>query len=371
MKKLILVLISIVLLSVCTAEARTIEAEGEAAVVEGNVSAAREEAKRQLYRNALERAIGARVEGITEMKDFQVVRDRVFSGSRGLVKNLEILKEWRTKDGVLHLKGRCEVEETALDGVLGPAVIDALGNPRVVVLVDEMIGDDRPFLSAAEGEVESAFQRAGYLMLDKGQLDAIASKRVEAARIAGDEAELAELARDFDADVLIFGKGQSSSFTAQKISGQTIYGVRTLLKLKAVIAQTGQSLAVEVPEVRSKGFSERDGAVKGLKEAAENASSSLVNEVAYALTGGGNGVPGRSVRVSVDGMDFGSIRELEAALRESPGVVGVYRRSFRSGRLELDVTVDGTAEDVAVILDGRGLEVVDLTAATVGARRSK
>lgn len=348
----------------------TVEARGEAAIVDGNVAAARESAKRQLYRNALEKAIGARIEGITEMKDFQVVRDKVFSSSKGLVKDLKITKEW-TEDGVLCLMGRCVVEEKALDGVLGPAVIDALGNPRVVVLVDEVIGGKRPFLVASEGQVEAAFQRAGYLMLDKGQLDAIASKKAEAARISGDDSALAELARDFDADVILYGKGQSSSFTRQKISGQTIHGVRTLFKLKAVISQTGQSLGVEVPDVRTKGMSEEDGAIKGLKEAADKASFSLVNEVAYALTGGSSGVPGRTIRVTVDGMDFGFLRDLEATLKDSSGVIGVYRRSFRSGRLELDVSVEGTAEDVAVILDKAGMEVVDLTASTVGARRTR
>ncbi len=349
------------------ASAKTVEAAGDAPIVDGNVSAAREAAKKQLYRDALEKAIGARVEGITEMKDFQVVRDRVFSGASGLVKNLVITGE-RTEGGILSLKGRCEVEERSLDGVLGPAVIDALGNPRIVVLVDELIGGKRPFLSASEGQVEAAFQRAGYMMLDKGQLDSIASGKAEAARLSGDDEALAELARDFDADVILYGKGQSSSFSKQKISGQTVHGVRTLFRLKAVISQTGQSLGVEIPDVRTKGMSEEDGAIKGLKEAADRASSSLVNEVAYALTGGGKGVPGRSVRVTVEGLDFGALRELEAFLRESPGVAGVYRRSFRSGRLELDVTVDGTAEDLAVLLDQRGLEVMEMTASTVGAR---
>ncbi|PIE55267.1 MAG: hypothetical protein CSA35_02200 [Dethiosulfovibrio peptidovorans] len=341
--------------------------EGEAAIIDGNIPSAREMAKKQLYRNAIEQAIGARVEGITEMKDFQVVRDKVFSKARGLVQDLEIIKESES-EGILRLSGRCRVEQEALDGVLGPAVIDALGNPRVVVVVDEMIGKKRPFLSSAEGMVEAAFHKAGFLMMDKGQLDALAAKKMEAARLSGDEAALTDLAREVNADVILYGKGLSSAFARQKVSGQTIYGVRTLMSLKAVIAQTGQSLGIEVPEIKTKGMSEQDGAVKGLKKAASHASVSLVNEVAYALTGGGSGVPGRSVRVTVDGLDFGSMRALEQGLQGAQGVVGVYRRSFRNGRLELDVSTEGSAEDVAVFLDGQGFEVLDLSAATVGAR---
>ncbi|PKL01751.1 MAG: hypothetical protein CVV55_07960, partial [Synergistetes bacterium HGW-Synergistetes-2] len=142
-----------------------VEAEGMAAIMNGDVARAREEARRQLYRNALEKGIGARVQGITEMKDFEVVRDTVFSRSEGLVTATENLKEEQTNDCILRLTAQCTVSASTLDGVLGPAVIDALGNPRIMVLIDEVVDGERQFLSTAEGEVLKSFQKAGYMLV--------------------------------------------------------------------------------------------------------------------------------------------------------------------------------------------------------------
>ena len=46
----------------------TVEAEGYAPIVDGAKNKAREEAKRSLQRDALEKALGAYVTGITEMR---------------------------------------------------------------------------------------------------------------------------------------------------------------------------------------------------------------------------------------------------------------------------------------------------------------
>ena len=110
----------------------TVEAEGYAPIVDGAKNKAREDAKRSVMREALEKALGAYVTGITEMKNFEVVKDKVFSQSQGIVKRMDIQREWEDSDGLLHLSAVCDVAEAALDGVLGPAVIDALGNPRIM-----------------------------------------------------------------------------------------------------------------------------------------------------------------------------------------------------------------------------------------------
>ena len=44
-------------------------------------------------REALEKVLGAYVTGITEMKNFEVVKDKVFSQSQGIVKRMDIQRE--------------------------------------------------------------------------------------------------------------------------------------------------------------------------------------------------------------------------------------------------------------------------------------
>lgn len=86
-----------------------VEAEGFAPIKGGDMSGAREAAKRSAYRDALEKALGAHVTGITEMKNYEVVKDKVFSQTTGLVKQFDIVREKVGDDGILYLTDRKSV----------------------------------------------------------------------------------------------------------------------------------------------------------------------------------------------------------------------------------------------------------------------
>lgn len=347
----------------------TVEVEGYAPIVDGARNKAREDAKRSAMREALEKALGAYVSGITEMKNFEVVKDKVFSQSQGIVKGMEILKEREDEDGVLHLSVRCDVAEAALDGVLGPVVIDALGNPRIMVLLDERIGDKPSFLSTAESEVLRVFEKAGYLLVDPTQAGTLKDIDLAAARSEGNPERLREIARDFQADVLIYGKAYASAYADQKISGVRIYGVRSTVQLRAVLASSAYQLGSDTYEEKQKGTSVEDGAVKGLKPGASRAGKSLVNKIAYALVSGtAGGIPGRTIKLKLAGVTFKEAKALKESLSGLEGVTGVYQRQFRKGELELDVVSDKTAEDLAGILSDGGYEIDGVSGALVEGR---
>ena len=347
----------------------TVEVEGYAPIVDGAKNKAREDARRSAMREALEKALGAYVTGITEMKNFEVVKDKVFSQSQGIVKRMDILREWEDEDGVLRLSARCDVAEAALDGVLGPAVIDALGNPRIMVLLDERIGGEPSFLSTAESEVLRVFEKAGYLLVDPTQAGALKDIDLAAARSANDPEKLREIARDFQADVLIYGKAYASAYADQKISGVRIYGVRSTVQLRAVLAASAYQLGSDAYEEKQKGTSVEDGAVKGLKPGASRAGKSLVNKIAYALiSGSAGGIPGRTVKLKLAGVAFKEAKALKEELSGLEGVTGVYQRQFRKGELELDVVSEKTAEDLASILSDRGYEIDGVDGALVEGR---
>lgn len=343
-----------------------VEAEGFAPVQGGDRNAAREAAKRSAYRDALEKALGAYVEGVTEMKNYEVVRDKVFSQTTGIVKKLDIVREKVDDDGVFYITAVCHVARAALDGVLGPAVLDALGNPRVMVLLDERIGDTVSFLSTAESEVLRVFEKAGYLQVDSGQASILKTIDLEAVRTNDDPEVFRQIARDFQADVLIYGKAYASSFSDQVISGVRIYGVRSTVQLKAVLANTAYQLGSDTVEEKSKGVSVEDGAIKGLKPAATRASETIVHKIAYSIvSGSAGGIPGRTVKVKMSNLTFKEAKALKESLQDIHGVTSVYQRLFRNKCLELDVVSDMTAEDVASLLSDLGYDIEDLSSATV------
>lgn len=343
-----------------------VEAEGFAPIKGGDKNGAREAAKRSAYRDALEKALGAYVTGITEMQNFEVVKDKVFSQTTGIVKKFDIVREKVGDDGILYITAICHVAQAALDGVLGPAVLDALGNPRVMVLLDERIGDKRSFLSTAESETMRVFEKAGYLLVDSTQASILKNIDLDAVRESADPEVFRQLARDFQADVLIYGKAYASSFANQVVSGVRIYGVRSTVQLKAVLANTAYQLGSDAVEEKTKGVSVEDGAIKGLQPAAMKASGSIVHKIAYTLiSGSAGGIPGRTIKVKISNMTFKDAKELKESLQDVQGVTAVYQRLFRSKRLELDVVSDMTAEEIASLLSDLGYDIEDLSSVTV------
>lgn len=346
----------------------TVEAEGYAPIIDGKKNEAHDAAKRSLSREALEKALGAFVEGITEMKDFEVVKDKVFSQARGLVKRLDIKREWVDEDNVLHLAGVCSVAEVALDGVLGPAVIDALGNPRVMVLIDERIEDRTPFQSTAESEVLRVFEKAGYMLVDPAHTEALKNIDLDAARRMDDPERLRDLARDFRADVIIRGTAYAHTYNRVSRFGHSIYNTQGNVQLRAILSDSAQILGSDVFSTRdmSGGGTVEDSALRSLKPSASNAAKSIVHKVAYALiSGSAGGIPGRTVKIRLVGMDFKAARALRDELSGIEGVSGVYQRRFQKGELELDVVSNKMADDVAEFLADKGYEITGVSAGLI------
>ena len=358
----------------------TVEAEGVAPVINEKLNEAREAAKRNLARDALEKAIGAQVQAVTKMENFEVVKDRVFSQTQGLVKRIDVKKEWVDNDGLLHLTGTCGVAEKNLDGVLGPAVIDALGNPRVVILIDERVGNKISFMSTAEGEVQKIFEKAGFMIIDHRLVTIDGAIDVASTIKAQSPEGLLQVAQACNADVVVCGTAYSENYMHQKRLGINLYHMRSRVRLRAILVDTKQTLGFEEGSTHNEndrpyslnealGRTPEDGAVRGLRPAANVAAKNIVNKIAYALvSGSAGGIPGRTVKVIISGIDFKTSRLLRDNLLGLGGVTGVYQRNFKNNRLELDVVSDKTSEEIAEYLSDNKFEITGVSGAEVEAQ---
>jgi hypothetical protein len=346
------------------------DAQGFAHIQNGNKNAARDEAKRAAYRDALEKAMGACVTGITEMENFAVTRDKVFSKTGGIVKDFKITSETVDEDGIMTVTGVCKVGEKALDGELGPDVIDFLGHPRVMVLVSEMIENEPPFLSVTEGMVLGAFEKAGFLLVDPDQAHALIS--IDPAVAYNDPGQLMYAARTLDADIIILGRASASPFQTGKIQGITMYGVRGAVQLKAVLTKTAYQISSKMASAetgKKPALSVEEGAERCFEEAALAASEQIVYKIAYNMASAGSSLGGITVNVTISNISFKQVETLMGALSEMAGRSGsVYERSYENGVLKVDVVSEKTAEEVASFLSGEGIEVEGLTVQTVSGK---
>ena len=346
------------------------DAEGYAPVKDGNRKLAREEAKRMAYRDALEKALGACVTGVTEMENYEVTRDKVFSKASGLVKDFKVVSERVDEDGVLTLTGICKVEERALDGALGPDVIAMLGNPRIMILVDERIGEKVPFISATESEALRTFERAGYLIVDPDQARTLL--RLDPSSAFDDPVKLTEAARTLKADIIVVGRAYADKFAQQKVHGITLYGVKGTVQLKAVLTKTAyqvSSKTVESATGKKPAQTVEGGAERCFREATAQAADQIVYKIAYNLASAGSALGGVTVNVRLAEVSFQDAERIGGLLRELAGKGGeVFERSYKGRLLELDVVSDKTARSVAAFLSENGVEVEELTAQSIEGR---
>jgi hypothetical protein len=344
------------------------KAEGVAPIVDGDITGARKEAEQKAYRDALRQAIGERVYGNREsveiMEDSVVyaqVRDKIFRQANGIVKRFKITDEKIEKivdsgTGAIHsfirITASCKVGTLAIDGVLGPAVIDAMGNPRVLILVDEHIAGKKSSVSAAERAIFSVFEKAGYLILNS-------SGPVNAKKSG--------------AEVLLLGKAETSHVLREKRDGVSIFLVTARVHLQAFVGETehligSKTVETSLESTRPTGV----GAGKSLTKAASQASKEMIHKIAYALAfNSQNGSPGVAVNIEIGGVSFSEAEIIIKALQKLVGRSGgVYERAYGNNVLEADVVTDITAKNIASFLSGQGIEIESFTQHTVRGKGS-
>ena len=75
------------------------------------------------------------------------------------------------------------------------------------------------------------------------------------------------------------------------------------------------------------------------------------------------------VKVIITDIDFGNARKLQDRLGSVPTVSSVNRRSYRNGsELELDVTLKGSADDLANAIFDMGIDITGTSAAQIEGR---
>ena len=148
----------------------TKEAEGEAAIVGGNVDRAAREAKEAALRSAVEQVAGVLVSSQSLAVNSQLVSDQVYSHSAGYVRSYEVLSQ-TTERGVVKVKVRAQVGTAELDRDLQAvqALVRRLQGRKLVVLLQEQTIDEKGVTTTSgvtATVLTDAFKRDGWTVID-------------------------------------------------------------------------------------------------------------------------------------------------------------------------------------------------------------
>jgi len=344
----------------------TREAEGEAAVVGGNVDRAAREAKEAALRSAVEQVAGVLVSSQSLAVNSQLVSDQVYSHSAGYVRSYEVLSQ-TTERGVVKVKVRAQVGTAELDRDLQAvqALVRRLQGRKLVVLLQEQTIDEKGVTTTSgvtATVLTDAFKRDGWTMIDPSF--AAGKVRVGSAVSLGAN-EAKEIGTLSKADYILYGTvafrdvppdgilvQPGASRTAFPLTGEYDFGVFET-SAGSQVAKVSGKLRSEMSDVS---VNSRDESAHNLVRTHEGEITGAVRKaVIESLRASEQN--GARIVLEVQGVsDFSTLQSFRQQLPVwSAGIREVGSGSLAGGTGKLEVTYLGTAERLAEQIDGKSL----------------
>ena len=318
-------------------------------------------ALKQALRQAVEQQVGVMVDSRSYVQNYRLIYDRVYTQADGYIKSYEVL-ESSHKNGIYQVKVKADVQEQKISAALGTlaqkkAVINAnMQNPRIGVLAVDRSGKMYP---SVENEIISGLTGQGFSrVVDLGQVSDSLRRRLLAASASGDRQLWQALKVQSPVDYIVVAQvDMSVGSMADYVNSP---GFANLKKAAAVISL--RMLNTNSGEViyagNFQGKSDRRGP-NAEQEAACNASKGIAKAVGEAaLNKAAN--PSQHITLLVTGGKLGNISELTEYLQGLPGVHNVFVRGSAWQNITVDVDFNGTAHDLAAVLEGQGLKIIEM-----------
>jgi len=210
--------ISIGKTAVAEEEIKSVEADGRAP---GDSANARVEALADAMREAVRIGVGVNVVDQSQVRDFQLDFDRVFTSSMGYVRRHKILSSSLGLDGIYHVKIKADVGPgTPADN--DRSVLKMLAksrkSPRLKIQLEEKINGQSGSSTASEWYGRLANEVGISIVSDAGQAGGMAAKRAAVLK-RGTEAELRNSGVVSDCDYVLEGTVTANSSEPTQVFG--------------------------------------------------------------------------------------------------------------------------------------------------------
>lgn len=278
----------------------TVTARGEAAIVNGDLPAAREEALVDAQRNALEQVLGVHIRSQSAVQDFALADDAVLTMIEGYVRSSKILSETR-QDSFLTLEVQCEVAKELTEEDVGKLV----RNFGCVLLMTTEIDSQEVNDNRINQALSTELVKAGFDVMDtsrfyipKDAFTALAmalSPDSVAARLVGFHAF---------SNVVIAGKAELQQREKKQVTGFAgvvgVYAYTCRLEARAMETGTGLIIAQHTAPLEGV-MGTGDTPQKAVSDALSRAKGEFVNDLVAQLTRYG-GKKSRPITIEVGGI---------------------------------------------------------------------
>lgn len=371
-----LVVVLLILVIGAFAQSKEIKAKGYGTIYDNNKAAARDKAIEDAQRKAVEQAMGTMISSESVTKNFQLISDRILSLSSGYIEKYRVISE-------KEIDGEVEVEIAAIVGMskLNDSVqaiknlIRRMDRPKIMVLIAEQSireegqqfsekrGGNAVLSSTSLGVVENVliefFRAKGFDFVDRQAL----AGQIEIAdplTLVNDKERIKKIANLTDAQVAIFGQAQARN--TGEVQG--IYSGQANISLRALKTDTGEIIAATNAHAAVPFVDPSTANTKALSEAAKKISQKLMDQILSQWQSESSG--SRSICLVIKGVKYADVKKLRSWLTKYVrGVKSIHQRYVKDGIAELDLDIQGSAQNLADELSEKKfqkktIEVLDL-----------
>ncbi len=345
----------------------------------------RDDALKQALRRALEQGAGVQIAAYSEVENFALARDTIYSRAAGVISDYRVLSERETDAGTWEVSLRAVVRRSAVAAAWGEVqnVLDQIGRPKIMVWIDESIDGQLQKQSLVESRIEELLVKAGFdLVAREGAAD-IRRRDVEGHTGGQRTAEQAQLAREAGAHILIRGYANAHRAGLENLYGTPAAFYNCDVQAKVYTTDTAKLLASESIPVTRRGVRSRrefsPQAARAALVAATFPSSDTRREPALAIRlfetvmeqWSTQISAGSTIELEVGNLDFKrflTIKSTMAAMQGVQSVNGEFTDSVGKFRVQTTVSAATLAELLTHPPFDGWLDITDLKLQRIRAR---
>jgi hypothetical protein len=310
-------------------------------------------------RSAVEKGIGTIISAETEVKNFMVKKDIIISKTIGSVKEVNVIKEDNTPDGLVKLKIQAIVSSESIKKDLHALgiLMESMDKPRIMVVVSEFVENKRTHI--CEKSLIERFKNKKFNMVDPATIVSIMEKdRAFITKvISGDKATAVQIGTNNGAEVIIIG---NVTISCEK-SLYDMYSGQADVSMQAILCSNGNIVSSRKSHAAAVHISKKTAMVNAIKQATnkiieDTQKGKLVTSLLDDIIGTwqdmqNNGMP---INITVKNVtSFKIAKEVKMYFEHIDGnMVDVIQRGWNKSNVKLDVLYKGRTEVLAEKIDG-------------------
>jgi Flagellar assembly protein T, N-terminal domain len=334
-------------------QSSTLESQGVAAIVQGNLDISRDKAIEDALRNAVEQATGSLIENETLVENYQLLSDKIYSQSKGYVQSYEVVDE-KAEEGLYRVTIRATVASGELKNDLRALniLMHQVRKPRVMVLFEESLSQDVNSGRLAEDAVSKVLLERGFKLVDADVVRRNLGRDGVRGLLAGDERVAAVVGDKYGAEMLLIGTAQATT-SEVTIGDIRINSNQAVVSARLIRADTGEVKVSETRQAAKPHVNSLTGKQMAIKEASEYLANDMIDRMIDIFQEQVYNVA--NVNLTIHGLQgYAQLQEVIQLISDNVrGIKEIYQRNYTMGTADLEVELTGSTQSLAADLTTR------------------